>query len=76
MACNAKLYENITNILISAAILFTALAWRDCCVAWVDRNPYVKGKGPWTYAAVVTILALTVMVLLMFPIKRFACGSY
>lgn len=73
MVCNEKLYDNVTNIIISATVLFSALAWRDAAISYVDNHPEVKGKGPWAYAAFVTVLALLVIVVLMFPLKNLAC---
>lgn len=73
MRCDDRLYDNVTGILISAAILFTALAWRDCLIDWVDRHPYVTQKGPWVYASVVTGISILVVVFLMFPLKKLVC---
>lgn len=74
LGCDSEFYKNITNIFISALVLFTALAWRDCAIVWVERNPSVKDKGPWVYASVITILAILVISFLMFPLKNFVCG--
>lgn len=73
--CYIKLYDNIVSILIGAAILFSALAWRDYGIEWMDRNPHVKSKGPLIYAIIVSVLAVVVTVVLMFPLKYLACGT-
>lgn len=73
--CNTEFYNNLTNIFISALVLFTALAWRDCAIVWVERNPCVKDRGPWIYASVVTVLAVFVIAILMFPLKSLMCAK-
>lgn len=69
-------YDNIVGIIISAFILFAALAWRDCAIVYVNRHPHIKNNGAWTYAFVVTFIALLAIVFLMYPLKYAATGKY
>ena len=70
----SKLYDNVTSILVSAVVLFAALAWRDCAVIYINNHPQVKSYGAWTYAAIVTAIAIFTIVLLLYPLKYVVTG--
>lgn len=73
--CYVKLYDTIIAILIGSAVLFTALAWRDYGIEWIDRNPHVKNGGPLVYAIIVSVITVIVVIFLMFPFKWLICGT-
>lgn len=69
-----KLYESISNIVISASVLFAALAWRDAGVAFVENHPEFRKRGPWVYAIIVTCIAIVSILIVLFPLKSLAKG--
>ena len=48
--CATKFYDKVISIFTSAAILFAALAWRDCGIVYVNNHPEVKSHGAYAYA--------------------------
>lgn len=64
-----EIYKNISQIIISAAILFSALAWRDAGIAYIDEHPEYKNNGPWVYALFVTIISIAAIVVLLLPLR-------
>lgn len=69
-------YDNVVSIIISATILFAALAWRDCAVVYVNNHPQIKNNGAWTYAIIVSLITLMTIIFLMYPLKYAATGVY
>lgn len=69
------LYDKITEIFIGALILFAALAWRDAFNLYSYKHPEMKKRGPWIYSAFVTIIAILVIALLLFPLRYLVVGE-
>lgn len=69
------LYDKVSEIFIGAFILFAALAWRDAFALYSYKHPSMKERGPWVYSSFVTVLAIVVIVILIFPLRMLVVGK-
>ncbi len=63
------LWSEIQILIVTSLSFVTALAWNSAFQHLFETTPFLKRRGPWIYALLVTLIGLALTYLLQRKIK-------